>query len=93
MRCATAFATFPSKSPRRSANNLCRVPANPKQKALQLARRAQVRFGKAQMQLDQDGRARRESFEAAREAGATLREIGEAVGLHWTRIREIISGR
>ncbi len=67
--------------------------ADPKQRALQDAQRAQARYEKAQARLDQDGRTRRKSFERAKAAGATLREIGEAVGLHWTRIREIISGR
>lgn len=64
-----------------------------KQRALQDARRAQTTFEEAQGQLDRRGQARRESFKRAKEAGATLREIGEAVGLHWTRIREIVSGR
>jgi hypothetical protein len=64
-----------------------------KQRALQDARRAQTTFEKTQEQLDQHGQARRESFKRAKETGATLREIGEAVGLHWTRIREIVSGR
>jgi hypothetical protein len=64
-----------------------------RQRALQDARRAQTTFEKTQEQLDQHGQARRESFKRAKEAGATLREIGEAVGLHWTRIREIVSGR
>jgi DNA-directed RNA polymerase sigma subunit (sigma70/sigma32) len=64
-----------------------------KQKALQGARRAQGRFEKTQKQLDQHRQVRRASFEQARKAGATLREIGEATGLHWTRIREIVSGR
>jgi hypothetical protein len=69
------------------------MPKDVKQKALQDARRSQARFEKTQKQLDQDGRARRASFKQAQEAGATLREIGEAAGLHWTRIREIVSGR
>jgi hypothetical protein len=69
------------------------MPADPKQKALQNACSAQARFEKTQKQLDQDGQARQESFERAKEAGGSLREIGEAVGLHWTRIREIVSGR
>jgi hypothetical protein len=67
--------------------------ADPKQRALRDAQRAQTRYEKAQEQLDQDGKARRDSFKQAKEAGATLREIGKAVGLHWTRIREIVSGR
>lgn len=67
--------------------------ADPKKQALRDAQRAQARYEKTQDQLNQDGRIRRESFERAKGAGATLREIGEAVGLHWTRIREIVSGR
>jgi hypothetical protein len=46
--------------------------ADPKQKALQDARRAQARFKKGQKQLDQDGQVRRESFEFHR------REVGPA---------------
>ena len=34
--------------------------------------------------------ARRESFERAREAGLTLREIGEAADLHWSRVGEVL---
>jgi hypothetical protein len=67
--------------------------ADPKQRALRDAQRAQARYEKTQAKLDQDGQARRESFTRAKKAGATLREISESVGLHWTRIREIVSGR
>lgn len=67
--------------------------ADLKKQALRDAQRAQARYEKTQDQLNRDGRTRRESFERAKGAGATLREIGEAVGLHWTRIREIVSGR
>lgn len=67
--------------------------ADPKKQALREAQRAQARYEKTQDQLAQEGRTRRESFERAKDSGATLREIGEAVGLHWTRIREIVSGR
>jgi DNA-directed RNA polymerase sigma subunit (sigma70/sigma32) len=67
--------------------------ADAKQKALRDAQRAQARYEKAQAKLDQDGKARQERFAQAKDAGATLREIGDAVGLHWTRIREIVSGR
>jgi len=67
--------------------------ADPKSRALREAQRAQAKYEKAQAKLDEDGANRRGSFVRAKEAGATLREIGEAVGLHWTRIREIVSGR
>lgn len=69
------------------------MPKDAKQKALQDAHSAQARLAKTQEQLDQDSQTRRGSFKRAQEAGATLREIGEATGLHWTRIREIVSGR
>lgn len=62
------------------------MPAGPKQKALADANRAQATFEKAQDQLDRERGGRRESFARARAAGATLREIAEAVGLHWTRV-------
>lgn len=67
--------------------------ADPKQRALKEAQRSQAKYEKAQERLDKEGKARRESFKRAKDAGATLREIGTAVGLHWSRIREIVSGR
>jgi hypothetical protein len=67
--------------------------ADPKQRALKEAQRSQAKYEKAQERLDQEGQTRRESFKRAKDAGATLREIGAAVGLHWSRIREIVSGR
>jgi hypothetical protein len=64
-----------------------------KQKALTDARRAQSKFERTQTKLDQEAQARRKSFERARKAGATLREIADAAGLHWTRIREILGAK
>lgn len=61
-----------------------------KAKALAEARRAQSKFERTQSQLGQDSNARRSSFERARRAGATLREIGEAVGLHWSSVAEAL---
>jgi DNA-directed RNA polymerase sigma subunit (sigma70/sigma32) len=69
------------------------MSADPKRKALADAKRAQAKFEKTQAQVKRDAQVRRESFTRAQEAGATLREIAEAVGLHWTRIREIVRGR
>ena len=37
--------------------------------------------------------ARREAFARAQEEGLTLREIGEIVGLHTSRIGQIIEGK
>jgi hypothetical protein len=61
-----------------------------KKKALGDVRRAQSKFERAQQQLSQDSEVRRKSFERARNAGATLREIGEAAGLHWSSVAEAI---
>jgi hypothetical protein len=61
-----------------------------KKKALGDVRRAQSKFEKAQQELSQDSEVRRKSFERARRAGATLREIGDAAGLHWSSVAEAI---
>jgi hypothetical protein len=68
------------------------VSPDPKKKALGDARKAQADFEKTQRELDERAKARRESFERAKIAGATLREIGEAVGLHHTRVGQVIRG-
>jgi hypothetical protein len=52
--------------------------------------RAQSKFARVDSERDQARIARREAFERAREAGLTLREIGEAAGLHLTRVREVL---
>ncbi len=61
-----------------------------KKKALGDVRRAQSKFEKAQQELSQGSEVRRKSFERARNAGATLREIGDAAGLHWSSVAEAI---
>lgn len=66
--------------------------ADRKQKARDQVRRAQAKFERAQSQRDKISTARRRSFEEARKAGLTLREIGEAADLHLTRVKEIIEG-
>jgi hypothetical protein len=66
--------------------------ADRKQKARDKVRRAQAEFERAQSQRDKISTARRRSFEEARKAGLTLREIGEAADLHLTRVKEIIEG-
>lgn len=69
------------------------MAAQSKRKALAEARRAQGKLEKTQGLVDRDRLARKESFERAKDVGASLREIADAAGLHWTRVREIISGR
>lgn len=50
----------------------------------------------AQRQYKRDSaaadRARRTAFREAQKAGLSLRQIGEAVGLHHTRVGQIIRG-
>jgi len=61
-----------------------------RQKALSDVRRAQAKFEGAQAKAEAARKARRESFERARKAGLTLREIGEAADLHWSRVGEVL---
>jgi len=53
-------------------------------------KRAQSKFERTGSQHEEARSARRESFEQARRAGLTLREIGEAANLHLTRVKEIL---
>lgn len=52
--------------------------------------RAQSRFARVDSERDQARIARRQAFERARDAGLTLREIGDVAGLHLTRVKEIL---
>ncbi len=61
-----------------------------KQKARAELRAAQTAFERAETQRGKAGSARRKSFERAQKAGMTLREIGEVVALHHTRVGEIL---
>jgi hypothetical protein len=61
-----------------------------RQKALADVRRAQAKLTSAQDKVEEARKARRESFERARKAGLTLREIGEAADLHWSRVGEVL---
>jgi hypothetical protein len=67
------------------------VPKDPKEKARAEVQRAQSKFARVDDERDRVRVARREAFERAREAGLTLREIGEAAGLHLTRVREVLN--
>ena len=57
------------------------------------ARRA-VRAAQAKFKRDQDAvrKERRKAFAAAQKAGLSLRDIGQEVDLHHTRVAEIIRG-
>ncbi|HEX3173561.1 MAG TPA: hypothetical protein VHQ43_04990 [Solirubrobacterales bacterium] len=62
---------------------------DPKEKALAAARRAQLDYKR---DVAAAREARRKSFERAQKAGSSLRDIGKAVGLHPTRVREVLRG-
>lgn len=62
-------------------------------KALKDARRAQTQFDRAEERLDAAAVARRQSFERAAAAGLSMAEIAEAVGLHRSRVNQIIHGK
>jgi DNA-directed RNA polymerase specialized sigma24 family protein len=66
------------------------VPKDSKEKARAEVKRAQSKFAGIDSERDQARIARREAFERARAEGLTLREIGEAAGLHLTRVREVL---
>jgi hypothetical protein len=68
------------------------VASDPKQKARAALRKAQAEFERAEAQRENLSSARRKSFERAKKAGLTLREIGDEVGLHHTRVGEILKG-
>lgn len=61
--------------------------------AEQKARRA-VRDAQAKFERDQGAvqDARRKAFADAQAAGLSLRDIAEEIGLHHTRVRQIIRG-
>lgn len=59
------------------------------QKALRAVKDAQTKFEREQAKTQE---SRRKAFAAAQEAGLSLRQIGEAVGLHHTRVLQIIRG-
>jgi hypothetical protein len=65
------------------------MTSDPKEKALAEAKRAQLDYKR---NVAAARKTRRKSFEQAQKAGSSLRDIGKAVGLHPTRVREILRG-
>ena len=60
------------------------------QRALRAVKDAHAKFEREQAKAQE---SRRKAFAAAQEAGLSLRQIGEAVGLHHTRVSQIIRGK
>lgn len=63
------------------------MTADPKREAIDEVKRAQRDY---ERNIETAREARRKSFERAQKAGLSLREIGDAVGLHRGRIWEIL---
>jgi hypothetical protein len=61
-----------------------------KQKARDDLRRARTKFEK---KLEEAHAERLASFKRAQKAGLSLREIAAEVGLHWTRVGQILRGK
>lgn len=64
--------------------------ADAKEKARREVRKVQADY---ERQAARARTARSKGFERAQKAGLSLREIGEAVGLHWTTVRSAIKGK
>jgi hypothetical protein len=68
------------------------MPVDDNHEARAEVREAQAEFERADAQRDKVGVARRKSFEKAQKAGLTQRDIADEVGLHHTRVGQIIRG-
>lgn len=68
------------------------MASDSKQKARADLRKSQAEFERTEAQREKASTLRRKSFERAQKAGMTLREIGEVVGLHHTRVGQILRG-
>ena len=64
-----------------------------KKKVSRDLRQAQAAFERAQSKRDEASAVRRKTFERAREAGFSLRDIGGETGLHFSRVAEILRGK
>ena len=59
-------------------------------KARKVIRKAQADFERSQERHEQIREKRRESFEQARAAGLSMRDIAKETGLHFTRVAQIL---
>lgn len=65
------------------------MPKDAKEKALAEAKRAQLDY---ERNVKAAREARRKTFAQVQKTGSSLAEIGEAVGLHRSRVGEILRG-
>jgi DNA-directed RNA polymerase specialized sigma24 family protein len=61
--------------------------------ARRAVRRAHADFERAQDKADQLREVRRKSFEEARAAGLSTRDIAEETGIHFTRVARILQSK
>ena len=66
------------------------MPADSKQKAREALRRARANY---ERDAEAAKEARRKALADAQAAGLSLREIADEVGLHYSRISEILNGK
>ena len=59
-------------------------------KARKAVRRAQADFERGQNKLEALRETRRKSFEQARAAGLSMRDIAEETDLHFTRVAQVL---
>ncbi len=59
-------------------------------KARKAVRRAQSDFERTGDRHERARKARRESFEEARAAGLSMRDIAKETGLHFTRVAQVL---
>lgn len=66
------------------------MPEGQKEKAVAAVKRAQLDY---ERNVAAARESRRKSFERGQKAGLSLRDIGDAVGLHRGRVWEILRGK
>lgn len=72
------------------ANRVSAMAEDAKAKARKAARKAQADFERSYKRHEQVREARRKAFEEAQAAGLSTREIGDAAGLHFTRVAQVL---
>ncbi len=66
------------------------MPEDAEAKARKAVRRAQSDFERTGDQHERARKARHKSFEQARAAGLSMRDIAKETGLHFTRVAQVL---